>query len=165
VKAACLDVALRALPRPAHRFALGLDRPTYYSVHSAAARLAPDGVAVVHLMKYLGNCPSARAPEVETELEADLDQLQPGWRGLVVARRFLPGLLAASALPRADEGGLTGRPDVGAAGPAGVFLAGDWVGPHGQLADAAGASARRAADAVLAHLACVPERRSARAGR
>ena len=53
IKAACLDVALDRLVRPEHRFALGLDRPYYYSVHSAAAKLAPEGVAVVHLLKYL----------------------------------------------------------------------------------------------------------------
>src|SRR5262249_60154914 len=119
---------------PTHRFALGLDRPTYYSVPSATARLAPDGVAVVHVMKYLGSGLGAPAQEVEAELESVLDRLQPGWRGLVVARRFLPGMLVAPALPRADEGGLAGRPDVADAGPEGVFLARDWVGPHGPLA-------------------------------
>lgn len=165
VKVACLDVAVRGLPRPKNRFALGLDRPTYYSVHSATARLAPEGVAVVHVMKYLGSDSTARPTEVEAELEAELDRLQPGWRDRVVVRRFLPRLLAASALPRADEGGLAGRPDVGDAGPAGVFLAGDWVGPQGQLADASCASARRAAEAVLAHLSRAPERRLARVGR
>jgi phytoene dehydrogenase-like protein len=165
VRAACLDVALRGLPRPGLRFALGLDRPTYYSVHSATARLAPDGIAVVHVMKYLGSHSTTPATEVAAELEGDLDRLQPGWREAVVARRFLPGMRVASALPRADEAGLAGRPDVDAAGPAGVFLAGDWVGPHGQLADAAAASARRAADAVLRYLSHTPERRLTRVGR
>ena len=43
VRTACLDVALDRLPRPEARFALGLDQPTYFSVHSGAARLAESG--------------------------------------------------------------------------------------------------------------------------
>src|SRR5262249_34396930 len=43
VRAACLDVALASLPRPKATFALGIDAPLYLSVHSASARLAPDG--------------------------------------------------------------------------------------------------------------------------
>ena len=39
VRAACLDLALNRLTRPRQRFALGLDRPYYASVHSAAATL------------------------------------------------------------------------------------------------------------------------------
>ncbi|HSE98125.1 MAG TPA: NAD(P)/FAD-dependent oxidoreductase, partial [Blastocatellia bacterium] len=39
VKAACLDLALGHLPEPRATFALGIDRPLYLSVHSAAARL------------------------------------------------------------------------------------------------------------------------------
>jgi phytoene dehydrogenase-like protein len=54
VRSACLDVALSRLPRPRRRVAFGLDRPLYFSVHSASARLAPDGVAVLHVMRYLG---------------------------------------------------------------------------------------------------------------
>ena len=53
IRAACLDLALGRLPRPDNRFALGLDRPVYFSVHSAAAKVGPEGVAVVHVMKYL----------------------------------------------------------------------------------------------------------------
>ena len=45
VRASCLDVGLVRLPRPENRFALGVDRPHYFSVHSATAALAPDGQA------------------------------------------------------------------------------------------------------------------------
>ena len=143
VRAACLDVALARLPRPRDGFALGLDRPLYYSVHSAAARLAPAGVAVVHAAKYLGA--DDPAGDAGGELEALLDRLQPGWQGHVVARQFLPRMTVTHALPRADEGGLAGRPGVAAAGRPNVWLAGDWVGGRGQLADAAAASAEEAA--------------------
>jgi phytoene dehydrogenase-like protein len=149
VRAACLDVALSRLPRPAYRFALGLDRPLYYSVHSAAAKLAPEGTAVVHLMKYLGDDASP-GDAVEREMEALLDRLQPGWRDRVVTRRFLPGMTVAHDVPRAAEGGLAGRPAVGVPEKPGVYLAGDWVGTEGVLADASAASAEAVARLVLA---------------
>ena len=50
-----------------------------------------EGVAVVHVMKYLGTDTNASSQAVEQELESFLDQLQPGWKEHVVARRFLPG--------------------------------------------------------------------------
>ena len=65
VRAACLDVALDRLPRPETRVAFGLDRPLYYSVHSASAKLAPEGVAVLHVMKYLGGDSAEPAEGVE----------------------------------------------------------------------------------------------------
>jgi phytoene dehydrogenase-like protein len=148
IKAATLDVALSRLPRPERRFALGLDQAHYYSVHSATARLAPDGVAVLHAMRYLvgGEAPKA----TEADLEALLDRMQPGWRGHVLTQRFLPGLVVTHALPRATDGGLSSRPGAAVEGRPGVFLAGDWVGDHGMLADASAASARRAAGLALA---------------
>jgi phytoene dehydrogenase-like protein len=143
VRAATLDLGLRRLPRPQRRFALGIDRPLYYSVHSATARLAPAGAALVHALMYLG--PGAPdAPGVEAELERMMDLLQPGWRREVVVRRFVPELTASSALPVADRGGLKGRAPVRPAGVAGLLLAGDWVGPTGLLADASLASGREA---------------------
>jgi len=163
VRASCLDVALDRLPRPGHDFALGTDRPLYYSVHSASARLAPDGVAVVHAMKYLGNDRAADGGE----LEAFLDKLQPGWAGHAVARQALPGMTVSHALPLASEGGLAGRPGVAAAGEGhpNVFLAGDWVGGRGMLADASAASAEEAAGLALAALAASPARPGRRPSR
>ncbi len=141
IKAACLDVALDRLARPGHRFALGLDRPYYYSVHSAAAKLAPEGVAVVHLLKYLRQDGGSPAGATEQELERCLDRLQPGWRSHVLTRRFLPSMIVSYSLPLASENGLAGRPDVTSTGQPNIFLAGDWVGQEGQLADASAASA------------------------
>ena len=53
VHAACLDLALDHLPNPDVLFTLGFDSPLYFSVHSASARLAPHGCALVHVAKYL----------------------------------------------------------------------------------------------------------------
>ncbi len=153
VKAACLDVALERLDRPRCRFALGLDRPYYVSVHSAAAKLAPEGIAVVHVMKYLRAGSGGPANAAEPELEGCLDRLQPGWRSHTIARRYLPSMTVAHSLPLAREHGLASRPAVSLAEHPNVFLAGDWVGPEGLLADAAAASARSSARHVLAVLA------------
>ena len=131
VRAACLDVALTRLTRPAQRFALGLDRPFYVSVHSAAAKLAPEGVSVVHVMKYLREEGGMKATGVEPELEGCLDRLQPGWRSHTIARRYLPSMTVAQSLPLASEGGLAGRPGISVAERPNVFLAGDWVGREG----------------------------------
>ena len=143
VRAACLDLALTGLPRPHARFALGVDAPLYFSVHSDVARLAPEGGALLHVMRYLGSAVPADAEAVEAELEALADLLQPGWRPRVVHRRFVPNLVVSHGLhtPAGRPGPLV--PDV-----TGLAVAGDWVGGEGMLADAAVASARLAAEEV-----------------
>jgi phytoene dehydrogenase-like protein len=147
VRAACLDVALSSLPDRRALFALGVDRPLYASVHSASAKLAPAGGAVVHLLHY---APSGDTRADEAELAALLTHLQPGWRDVVVEERFLPSMIASNALPTVAMGGLAGRPGSEVPGLAGLYLAGDWVGPRGMLADAvfasAGVAARKAAE-------------------
>jgi phytoene dehydrogenase-like protein len=149
VKAACLDVALRRLPQPRASFALGIDRPLYFSVHSLAAKLVPENGALIHVMKYLGSDPANNPAEIEAELEGVLDLIQPGWRAEVVERQFLPKMTVAHALPTVAEGGLRGRPKPDVAGVEGLYVAGDWVGDEGLLADASAASARRAATLIL----------------
>jgi hypothetical protein len=47
-------------------------------------------------------------------------------------------------MPRASAGGLAGRPASRVAGIDGLFLAGDWIGSVGMLADAALSSGREA---------------------
>lgn len=137
VTAACLDVALRKLPNPKRTFALGIDEPLYYAVHSTWAQLAPKGGALVHTVKYGGG--------TERELEALLDRMQPGWQEHVVHRRYMPSMTVSNALvtPGAP------RPSV-TTSVRGLYLAGDWVGEEGLLSDAAFASARAAAKAILA---------------
>ena len=157
VIATCLDVALSSLPQPKPTFALGIDRPVYYSVHSAWAQLTPKGGALVHVAKYrksgtaldeeLESTSSRRSPTAaadETELESILDEMQPGWRERVVHRRFLPSMTVSNALVRPNA------PRPAAVTPIkGLYLAGDWIGDEGILSDAALASARAAARAIL----------------
>ncbi|HUJ12676.1 MAG TPA: FAD-dependent oxidoreductase [Thermoanaerobaculia bacterium] len=132
-----LDVALSRLPQPSKTFAIGIDRPLYYSVHSRAAQLTPKGGALLHVARYGGGD--------QAELETLLDEMQPGWRDIVVHCRFLPSMIVSNAIV----------PPAPAARPAtrtpvrGLFVAGDWVGESGLLSDAALASARDAARAML----------------
>lgn len=148
VPSACLDVCLSRLPRPGATFALGIDEPTYFSVHSAAADLAPAGGAMIHVLRYLAPGESRGDGDDEGMCEAVLDLVQPGWRGVLVHRRFLPRMIASWALPEAVRGGLGGRPGVRVADVPRVFLAGDWVGAVGHLVDASLASGREAAAAI-----------------
>jgi glycine/D-amino acid oxidase-like deaminating enzyme len=136
VRLASLDIGLRTVPRQAARFALGLDRVLYFSMHSAAAALAPPGGAMVHVAKYLAN----REEGSREELEQFADLLMPGWREQVAVARFLPGMVVTHALATVE-----GRPEVDALGLPGVAIAGDWVGNDAMLADAAASSALNAA--------------------
>jgi phytoene dehydrogenase-like protein len=148
ITAACLDLGLRRLPRPAVGVAFGIDQPLYFSVHSVNARLAPEGCALAHVAKYQGPGPSD--PEAElAELEAWMDLLQPGWREVVVERRFLPRMTVSNAVVTATAGGPSGRPGPEVPGLPGLYVAGDWVGPAGMLADASLASARLASERIL----------------
>lgn len=148
VEAACLDLGLDALPVPARPFALGIDRPSYVSVHSIYARLGPG--ATVAALRYLGGPDGdpREAEALESALEAEVDRLQPGWRARLVQRRLLPRMTVAHALPTAEDGGLAGRPDPVVRAIDGLYLAGDWVGDRGLLADASLASAERVAEAI-----------------
>src|SRR5438128_6706185 len=85
-----LDVALSRLPQPKKTFAVGIDRPLYYSVHSRWAQLTPKGGALIHVSRYGGGD--------QAELEALLDEMQPGWRDSVVHCRFLPSMVVSNAL-------------------------------------------------------------------
>ena len=144
VRAACLDVVLERLPEPRNTFALGMDDPVYCSVHTAATpALAPNGQQIVSLARYLAPAEEGQAG-VEAALEGLLDLIQPGWRELVVTRRFLPNLTVANAVVSAARGGLAGRPGPAVPGADGLFVAGDWVGARGMLADAALSSAKEA---------------------
>jgi len=149
VKAACLDVALSRLPRPRATFALGIDQPLYFSVHSAVARLAAPGGATLQVAKYLAPGGSTAAKDDERQLEGVLDRLQPGWRDAVVERRFLPSMVVYNALVTAAAGGVRGRPGPAVPDIEGVYVAGDWVGPVGGLADTSLASAKHAAELIL----------------
>jgi hypothetical protein len=138
VTAACLDAGLRRVPDPG--YVLGVDAPVYANVQSPPARQAPPGRAVVAAVRY--GATEAKADRVL--LHAHL--ARAGVREEdVVTSRFLARMVVAGAAPIAARGGLGGRPTVDATGLPGVYLAGDWVGPTGLIADAALASGQAAA--------------------
>ncbi|HWP45337.1 MAG TPA: NAD(P)/FAD-dependent oxidoreductase [Blastocatellia bacterium] len=153
VRAACLDIALSRLPEPRSTFALGIDRPLYLSVHSAAARLAPEGGALIQLAKYLAPGDDEPPEVAERDLEDLMDIIQPGWREALVYRRYLPDMIVMNDLPEARRNGAEGRPGPEVEGVPGLFVAGDWVGKEGLLADASLASSREAARSAVAKLA------------
>lgn len=142
LRMATLDLGLDRLPENAARVAFGLGSPLYYSVHSESARLAPEGGAMVHVAKYLDNA-EQDAAQVREELEDFMTLLMPEWRRYAKVARFLPNLTVAPMVPAPE-----GRPDVDVVGRENVTVAGDWVGPEGMLADAAVASALRAARVI-----------------
>jgi phytoene dehydrogenase-like protein len=138
---ACLDLGLRTLPNGSARVVFGVDQPLYLSVHSVVAKLAPAGAALVHVGKYLA---AATDPAADRrELEQFADCAIPGWRDQAEVVRFMPNMTVTPAVFSPG-----GRPGVDALGLPGVALAGDWVGSEGMLADAAVASALRAAAMV-----------------
>lgn len=141
-RAACLDLGISRPPR--HDVMLGGDVPLYFSNHSAAARLAPPGAYHVAAAQYLGvgDVPD-RAAIRDFALAAGIDESS------IVEERFLHSMTTVTAVPVARAGGMTGRPTVDATGLPNVFVAGDWVGPEGHLADATLASARAAAMAAI----------------
>jgi len=155
---ACLDIGVTRLPNPRRRFALGIDSPFYFSVHSLYADLAPEGRVLMSVAKYIPVDERHDAARDLHEMEAFLDLVQPGWRALEVHRQHLPNMLSHTAVPRADRGGIAGRPGPALADHPGVFIAGDWVGDSGWIGDGTLGSARLAARAVSAWLAREPAR-------
>ena len=151
VHLACLDVALSSLPQKDVLFALGIDSPLYYSVHSAAAKLAPENGALIHVAKYLGASIQSKPKEDEKELEELLDLLQPGWRNVVVKKRPLPNMVVSNALVTAANSGLSGRADPKIEDN--LYIVGDWVGSEGLLSSASFASAKEAAQLIHSELA------------
>jgi phytoene dehydrogenase-like protein len=147
IRMVCLDVALSSLPDKDTLFALGIDRPLYFSVHSAHAKLAPEGGALIHVAKYLGTSIEPKPREDQPELEEILDLLQPGWRQVLVKKRPLPNMVVSNAIVTAATGGLAGRPDSKIADN--LYVVGDWVGKEGLVSNASFASAKRAAQLIL----------------
>lgn len=155
-RVATLDVALRSLPARQPTFALGIDERWYYSVHSSTARLAPESGALIHVMKYLHSNEVADPGQLEELLSGVLDRFQPGWREVQVHKQFLPALQVCHDTPRAAKDGMVGRMPSKLPGINGLYLAGDWVGGRGHLADAAVASAEEAAHDIIARRAFKP---------
>lgn len=148
---AALDLALR---RPHPGIVFGIDEPLYLSPHAPVAKLAPAGHGLVSMLRY--------APDGERPEDADVQRIRGRMRELatmagiadadILHERYQHRLVIANSFPAAAAGGLHGRPSVDALGVPGVFVAGDWVGPEYQLADAASASGESAARRALVHI-------------
>lgn len=149
LKAACLDVALRKLPNPKNRVAFSLDRPLFLTTQSEFSKIAPNGGALLHALKYLDPCVAQDAEANKRELEDWVSSMQPGWRNEVVECRYLPNPIVSNAMPTTAQGGTAGRPGPQVPGIDGLYVAGDWVGPKGILASASLWSAKLAAEAIL----------------
>jgi phytoene dehydrogenase-like protein len=145
VTAACLDLGVRRPPQPG--YVLGIDDPVYATTQGPPARQAPDGRAVVAVLRYGARSAAEDRPALDAHRRlagvSDDD---------VLAERFLASMTVAGTVPRAARGGMPGRPGTGASGTSGIHLAGDWVGPEGLLADAALASGAAAGRRALAAL-------------
>jgi phytoene dehydrogenase-like protein len=153
LRAMCLDIGLVEAESGAE-FALGMDAPTYLSLHSSAANLAPPRAGLLHLSRYLAPDEAPHAAHFD-ELERFADRLRPGWREHIAHKQRLVGIDVAHDYPRRRRGGR--RAPVVVSDAPGLFLAGDWIGEEGMLSDAAAASAVLAAQEASAFLAGVTE--------
>jgi len=147
-RAACLDVCLKKLPEPKNSFAIGLDEPLYYSVHSRTAELAKPAQATIHLAVYLGDGENGDQRSEARLLEL-LDKLQPGWRTQLQFKRFLPDMHASYGTPSVKLAGHAGLATPALPDISHVYACGDWVGSDHLLADAAVSSAKAAAKMLL----------------
>ncbi|MEM7334602.1 MAG: NAD(P)/FAD-dependent oxidoreductase [Chloroflexota bacterium] len=148
VRAAMFDVGLKTLPNPNRLLAFDLEKPYYLSTHSNFAKLAPENSHLIHVMKYLA--PDEPGQGVRDELKAFLSFVQPGWQDHLIYSRALPEMTVTHWLPTVENGGINGRPPIQIPGRQRLFLAGDWVGSEGWLADASFASGRAVANRILA---------------
>lgn len=146
VYAACLDVALKKLPRSNHHFAIGIDQHILFSNHSRACSLSQDGEIVIQMIKYLGTKKEESGNAHKQELESILDLMQPGWRKELVSQQFLPRMIVVQ-----DTISVQDKQYFGPSVPEipGLYIAGDGTGHGEMLVDAAFASAKRAAEAII----------------
>lgn len=159
VQAACLDLALKRLPVPENKVVMSADHPLFLTVQSEFSKVAPEGKTLLYALKYLNPDQQQDSKADERELEGWLDLAQPGWRSEIIERRFMPHLTVSNALPSAAHGGLPGRPGTRVEGVANLFVAGDWVGLEGHLANASLSSAALAAKQILANAGASVTRR------
>ncbi len=88
-KAACLDLVVSSLPHPKTPILLGVDDALYASVHHRR-----EGQVVLQLASYLA--PGESGADALPGLEKLADAFQPGWRSVLLERRFMPELVVAS---------------------------------------------------------------------
>lgn len=157
-EASVLDLGLRKSLEPPILF--GIDPPLYLVDHAhSAKRLAPEGGGLVHVLHYLplGDTTPASVLRAGLEEHARLAGVDPSQ---IEEQRFLLRMTVVGAVTTPASGGLAGRPGIDSTGVPGVFVAGDWVGPRGWLADAS-LSSGEAAGSAAARDAARPARRTA----
>lgn len=144
--AACLDLCLKRLPVKSRNAVLGIDQPVFFTNQSRVTKLSEDGTVVVHMIKHNGT--GGTDPKAdERYLEQMMDLIQPGWRKEVVARQYLPNMTVSYDYMHVDR--IDRFPGPAVPEIRGLYVAGEWAS-HGELlVDAAAASGRRAAKAVL----------------
>lgn len=142
VTAACLDVGVRGIPSPG--YVVSTDDPVFATRQAPPARQAPPGDAVLAVLRY-----GARSADEDRALLDRYRRLAGVADETVAVDRFLARMVVSAAMPLAANGGFRGRPDIHATGSARVFMAGDWVGADGLLADASLASGHAAALAAV----------------
>lgn len=136
--AACLELGLGAPARTTTAF--GIDQPVYLNHHTPPAKaLTPEGKALVHVLRYQEPGHSA-TPEQDRDELRQVAALVGIEDSRIEEERFLRRMVVTGGYPLAAEGGLSSRPPVAVEDRPGLFVAGDWVGPTGFLADAALAS-------------------------
>ena len=146
VEASVLDLGLcQGLESP---ILFGIDPPMYLVDHAKSAKhLAPEGGGLVHVLHYLPLGDQTPAGELRAGLEehARMAGVEPS---MIEEQRFLLRMTVVGAVPMPEFGGLAGRPAIDSTGVPGVFVAGDWVGPGGWLADASLSSGEAAGQAA-----------------
>jgi phytoene dehydrogenase-like protein len=150
VKGACLDIALKRLPVPQTTFALSIDAPMYFSNHSAVAKLSRNpGHVVVHAFKYLRSQVEQNPIQDRLEIEAFLDQIQPGWQKELITSRYLPSMTISHGLVTAERGRSYRKEETAVPDIPGLYITGDWLAKDGLLADASISSAKEAAMTMI----------------
>ncbi len=120
-------------------------------VQGPPARQAPDGQAVVQAIRYGASDAGADRRSLDGHVArigvtpADIE-----------TSRFLARMVVAGSTPRAGDGGLPGRLRVTESGQPGIYIAGDWIGPEGLLADASINSGHQAARKAVRDLERTP---------
>jgi hypothetical protein len=145
VTAACLDVGVRGIPSPG--YVMGTTAHVYATTQGPPARQAPPGDAVLAVGKY-----TAGAADEDRQLLDRYLRLAGAVPDDIVVQRFLPRMTVTGPPPTPATGGYDGRPREDATGIEGLYIAGDWVGARGLLADASLASGQAAGLLARTHV-------------
>ncbi len=147
VKGATFDVALTQLPNPKKLFAMGIEDPIYFSVHSNYARLSDDDKSIViHVFKYLNANDNIDRKKIKSELEQFLEKIQPGWKSYVITSRFIPQITVNQRLPQIGDEQML---QCSKSKIPGLYIAGDWASPNSILSEGAVTSGKQAAEEIV----------------